>query len=488
MFKFFKRKKARPRSALGAKHCGQEKGAIIGLILVFGVIFLILLNGLLGFILLQTRQAKKKAAWAESLQIAEAGINYYYWCLNNGIEDSCELSREYYDPAGNSIGTFSLTVNTITSCGETISKDITSTGWTNKFPDIKRKISVLYARSSVAKYSYLLNDNVWAGADREIRGLYHSNGGVRMDGENTSLITSARNEWICTDSFGCYSCPTDSGCRVDGSNCVCPGVFTTTDNSDPNLFNFPVPPFDFDRITVDLANIKSKSQLQSLYLPPSTDIDSRADGYHLIFQSNGSVEVRIITQLNRDWAYSLEEGWHYDYFRIGNEYLYNTFTVSSSCPTIFVEDNLWIEGTVKGKITVASANLIDANLDTNVVLPGNIEYASADGSDGLAIISQKNVLISPDSPDNMELYGIFIAQKGHFGRNLYYWNIKNKLEITGAIVSNGRVGTQWSSGSFVVSGYLKRENYVDSNLIYKPPPFVPYAESDFKILKWREIE
>jgi hypothetical protein len=223
-------------------------------------------------------------------------------------------------------------------------------------------------------------------------------------------------------------------------------------------------------------------------LPPSTDIDSQADGYHLVFQNDGSVEVRIITQLNRDWAYSLEEGWHYDYFRIKNEYLYDTFTISSSCPAIFVEDNLWVEGTVKGKITVASADLIHANEDTSVVLPGDIKYTATDGSDGLAVIAEKNVLISPDSPDIMELHGIFIAQKGHFGRNLYYWNIKDTLEITGAIVSNGRVGTKWTSGSTIISGYQKRENYIDSNLIYSPPPFVPYAESDFKILRWRETE
>ena len=465
-----------------------KKGAVIGLILVFGVIFLILLNALLGFVLLQEEQAKKRIAWAESLQIAEAGVNYYRWCLNNGIEDSCELSREYYDPSGVLVGSFSLTVDPTTSCGKVISRSITSTGWTKDFPNIKRKIGVLYARSSVAKYAYLLNDNVWAGGDRKIRGLYHSNGGIRMDGANTSLVTSAKDEWVCTDSFGCNPCPVDNGCRIEGSSCICPGVFTTTGNSNADLFDFPVTSFDFDGITIDLADLKTNAKLYSLYLPPSTDINSQADGYHLIFKSDGTVEIRIITHLNRNLAYSLEEGWHFDYFRIGSEYSYTTFTIPDSCPVIFVEDNLWVEGTVKGKVTVASADLINANRDTSVVLPGDIEYTSADGSDGLAVIGQKNVLISPDSPNNMKLYGVFIAQKGHFGRNLYLWNIKNKLEITGAIVSNGRVGTKWGSGSSVISGYLERENYVDSNLIYDPPPFVPYAESNFKILKWREAE
>ena len=89
--------------------------------------------------------------------------------------------------------------------------------------------------------------------------------------------------------------------------------------------------------------------------------------------------------------------------------------------------------------------------------------------------------------NNLELRGIFIAQKGLFGRKHYVNNLKEKIEITGSVVSNKRVGTQWISGSSVISGYLKRENYVDSNLIYDPPPFIPYTVSDFKIINWQEI-
>jgi len=466
----------------------KNKGAVITLVLVSGFVFLILLSSLLGFILLQLKHSVQKIAWNEALEISEAGINYYRWCLNNGIEGLCELEKEYFDPEGNLIGEFSLEIIPTVSCGETIERKILSIGWTNKFPQTRRKVSVLYARISVAKYAYLLNDNVWAGADREIRGLYHSNGGIRMDGENQSLVTSAREEWVCTSSFGCSPCPISDGCRIEGSDCICPGVFTTTTNANPDLFDYPVPSFDFDGITIDLAQIKSNAQTSSIYLPPSTDINPQGKGYHLIFKNDGTFEAWLITGLQASWAYSLEEGWHYDYFTIESEYLYNSYSVDSSCSVIFIEDSLWPEGEVKGEITVASANLIDPNKDTDVILSGNIDYTVKDGSDGLALIGERNVLIGPDSPNQMELRGIFIAQKGHFGRNHYPGNIKDKLEITGSIVSNGRVGTKWTSGSVIVSGYLKRENYIDSKLIYSPPPFTPYAEYDFKIVKWEEIE
>ncbi len=466
----------------------SNKGAIITILMVFGMVFLILLGGLLGFILLQLKESVQRVAWNESLHVAEAGVNYYQWCINNEIEENCQREKDYYDILGNKIGGFSLEIDSNVSCGQTIQRRILSIGHTDNFPNTQRKVSVLYARTSVAEYAYLLNDNVWAGSDREIRGIYHSNGGVRMDGENQSIVSSAREEWICSSSFGCDVCPISSDCRIEGNSCICPGVFTTTNNADATLFDFPVPPFDFNGITIDLARIKQLAQEYSVYLPPSNEIDSKGKGYHIIFKNDGSFEIRIITRLSRVWGYSLQEGWHWDYFIISSEYSYQTYPISSSCSVIFVEDNLWLEGEIKGKVTIASANLINPTKDTDVILPGNIDYTTRDGTDGLAVIAERNILISPDSPDNMELRGIFIAQKGRFGRNHYLSNIREKLEITGSIVSNKRVGTQWTSGSSIISGYLKRENYIDPKLIYNPPPFVPYTLFDFKIVNWQEVE
>ncbi|MBM3250642.1 MAG: hypothetical protein FJZ07_00140 [Candidatus Nealsonbacteria bacterium] len=465
----------------------NKKGAIITLVLVFGIVFVIMLTGLLGFILFQLKHSAQRLAWNQSLNIAEAGINYYQWCLNNKVEEGCLVEKEYQDPAGNPLGKFSLQIDATLSCGLTTSREIVSTGWTYKFPEVKRKIMVFYGRESVAKHSYILNTNIWIGPDHEIRGPYHSNGGVRMDGENQSIVSSAQAEWICTASFGCSSCPTSAGCRIESANCLCPGVFTTA-NGNEDLFSFPVPSFDFAGITIDLAQMKNISQASGIYLPPSININPNGKGYHLIFKDNGTVEAWLITGLSSTYAYSLEEGWHYDYFTISSEYLYNTYTIPSACSVIFIEDKIWPEGRVKGKVTVASANLIDSNKDTDVILQKNIDYSLKDGSDGLTLIGQRNILIGPDSPNQMELRGIFIAQKGRFSRNHYPNNFKEKLEIYGSIISNGRVGTQWVSGSQIVSGYLKRESYFDSKLIYNPPPFTPYAEYDFKIVVWEEIE
>jgi len=309
-----------------------------------------------------------------------------------------------------------------------------------------------------------------------------------MDGGNQSTVTSGKDKWICTSSFGCSPCPTSAGCWTEGTDCFCPGIFTTTTNSNPDLFSFPTPPFDFAGITVDLAQMKNSAQASGIYLPPSTNLNPQGKGYRIIFKNDGTFEVRIITNLLSDYAYSLEEDWHYDYFRIGSEYSYNTYTLPSECSVIFVEDDIWPEGQIRGKITIASANLIDANIDTDVVLQGNIDYTTLDGSDGFSLVGERNILISPSSPNIMTLRGIFLAQKGRFGRNHYPNNLRDDLDVYGSVISNGRVGTQWTSGGQIISGYRRRESYFDSNLIYSPPPFVPYITPDFEIVRWEEIK
>jgi Tfp pilus assembly protein PilV len=467
----------------------KRKSIVVILTLVFGSAFVLMVSGLLGLLSLQLKEASQKVSWYESLEIAEAGVNYYRWCLNNGIEDQCLGDKDFYDVEGELLGTFSITATSTESCGQTIKRNVVSTGRTDDFPNLERQISVLYGRASVAKYAYLINDNVWAGSDREIRGLYHSNGGIRMDGENQSLVTSGEEEWVCTSSFGCGTCPTSDGCYSSGGSCYCPGVFTTTDNSNDNLFSYPDDYFDFAGITMDLAEIKSAAQTYAggVYLPPSTDINSNAEGYHVVFQNDGTFDVYIITDLDRYYGYNSEEGWHYDYFGIDDEYLYNSYPIEESCSLVFLEDNVWLEGEVNGKATLASANIINPNEDTDIVLYNDINYVDLDGSDGLLALGENNVLISPTAPDIMELRGIFLAQKGRFGINHYSWNIKDNLEIYGSVVSNGRVGTQWTSGSSIVSGFSNRESYFDTNMVYSPPPFVPYSEHDFRIINWQEL-
>src|SRR3989338_5879753 len=140
-----------------------KKGMTMPLVVVFGAVFLTLLGGLFGFILTQHRSSLRKAALESSFEIAEAGMNYYRWCLNHDLAENCLGEKDYFDANANLIGKFNLEATSTASCGKIIQREIMSSGWTNQFSDLKRKINALYSRTSIAKYSYSFNCNGWIG-------------------------------------------------------------------------------------------------------------------------------------------------------------------------------------------------------------------------------------------------------------------------------------------------------------------------------------
>ena len=189
---------------------------------------------------------------------------------------------------------------------------------------------------------------------------------------------------------------------------------------------------------------------------------------------------------------------------------------------VIIEDNLWIEGTVQGKVTVGAAKF-EGEEEARVILNDNIDYETypPDASDNLAIVTQGDILIPLKSPDDMILRGIFVTQHGHFGRELYskgnwWWcdNLcprpsppwpwwledcwikrkpypadaqKDLLTIYGTIVSNGRVGTKWGYW-YGWAGYNERYNYFDEKLSRDPPPLLPYISKTLNFISWEEIQ
>lgn len=466
---------------------------MLALGVVFGGIFLMVTSSLAGFLLISRKVQRENENREKAVQIAEAGIDYYKWHLahyptdlQDGTGSSGPYVHSYEDPEGGVAGEFSLELDGNLKCDAVTAVDITSTGTSADDPTVSRVVTARYARPSVAEYSYIVNTDVWAGADRVITGKYHSNGGVRMDGDNRSDVTSSVSTWQCTSSFGCSPTQTKAGVWGSGTN--------------PAYFAYPVPQVDFAGITVDLATMKDYARNEGgVYFGPVGG-ESGNRGYHLIFRSNGTFDAYRVTKTTKVWAYSTEEGWQQEPEIINQETYLGNYLIPADCSLVFVEDRLWMEGTVNGKVTVASADVSQPNYDTDVYLRGNIAYESSDGSDGLTLIAENNVLLPLTSPSIMELHGIFIAQKGRYGRNHYTTSGSNDvpssydsyvqqdtLTTIGTIVSNGRTGTQWTCGGSFCSGYQNRIDSYDGLLATDPPPFTPYTSTDYTFVEWREL-
>ena len=471
----------------------REKGSMIVLTLIFGSIFIALAASLTSFVVLQKNIQNAKIEREKALQIAEAGLDYYRWFLahypddmQDGTATTGPYVHDYDDPEATTTGQFSLEISGNSSCGTFTSVDITSTGYTLEAPEFSRTVQGRYARPSVAEYAYIINSNVWAGADREIYGPYHSNGGIRMDGTNYSTVTSAQTDWLCTSSFGCSPDSTENGVFGAGPNY--------------SLWQFPAPNIDFAGISVDLDEMKTLAQADGLYFAQLSGATPRR-GYHLIFNGDGTVDVWGVNDSDRIWSYSSEDAsWSQRYEVIDDESFIGTYTVPTDCSLLFVEDRVWIEGVIQGKVTVASADRINPTYDTDVMINDSITYSTYDGSDGLTLLAQGNLTIPLLSPDDMELNGIFVAQTGSFGRNHYIttdgphdvpsaydsYVTRNSLTINGTIVSDGRVGTKWSCGGTYCSGYNTRVNSYDVNLADDPPPLTPAVSDDYEFIIWRE--
>jgi len=482
----------------------HNKGYLVVLILVFGAIFFVMISAFMGFVIVERRVQEASYNKERALDIAEAGLNYYKWYLahypddtTNGTTTPGPYVHQYEDPEGGVVGEFSLDIAGLTSCGDIYAVDIYSTGYTYDDPDRERIVYARYARPTVSEFAYIINSNVWAGDDRTIVGPYHSNGIIRMDGTNNSTVTSGQENWVCDDSeLPCD--PHDDGDTIDA-------VYGDGPNSD--LWTFPSTPINFTGLTVDLADMQDKAENNGgIYISPSGEY-----GYRLHFNGDGTVDVYEVDEVYTYESYTSENGWQTERDVIEDDDFVAQHTIPGECPLIFVEDQVWLEGEVSGRVTVAAADVDTSGKDPSMILNNTITYA--DEASGLLAVAEQDMLIGFVVPDDMELNGIFIAKNGRFGRNHYdathlptvcvsYWWIfcsgwdtlfseyikRDTLTMHGTIVSNGRVGTKWTSNGSYSSGFETRHNSYDRDLISDPPPLTPETSDTYQFIEWREVE
>lgn len=469
------------------------RGYLMLLALIFGAVFITVFGGLMFFVLSENRLQSQNSISAKAFALAEAGLEYYKWHLahypndtQNGTGSPGPYVIAYDDPEAGTTGTYTLTINGNESCGQLTSVDIVSTGASSEAPTVSRTVSARYARPSVGTYSYILNADVWAGSDRVILGPYHSNFGIRMDGTANSSVSSSISSWNCTSSFGC-SPAQPTAPRIIGSG------------PNQNLWvPYAVPQVDFGDISANFGDLKTLASAEGLYYPrysTSTATTSPAywNGYRITFNANDTITVRRVsnTTLLSVTPVNSAESWNTDRALVAVDAAYETRAIPADCGLIFVEDNVWVEGTIPSKVTLVVADVVNANVTPNAYLRGNIQYEATDGSDGFTLIAENNVLIAPNAPSDMTLNGIFIAQGGAFGMNAYLcasgYAVKDDLVILGTTVSNKRTGTQWTtlcSGDH--KGFQSRVDSYDTNVASDPPPFTPVVSNDYQLIEWRE--
>lgn len=488
-------------------------------IVIIAAIGATVLLGLATFVASQDKNSRKVSAQEQSFGAAEEGIYWYRWYLAHTIEGKTArevdefwtsgnpigvtepYEAEVKDPSGGVLGKYKLEI-TRPPTGSTI---ITakSTGWTNKYPNVKRTIQVRFRKPAWCEYVVLGNSDIRFGVGTEVYGMIHSNGGVQFDGIAHHLVTALPETYYSSDN------------DVKGWH---DGVWTNNPPESERFLagkKFPVSEKSFNSViaNLNLAKDYSAPGEGGLYLgQDKADMqvcdwvthnrkkvwecwteNKKVNGYHIIFnpvpgEGNDTLSVSMVVAYGSK-SYKIEE---------------ETPAVTYDVPDnglIFVENHIWVEGMIDDEhLTVVAADLMEdvpgdpepPGHDKDIYINSDILYTNKDGRDILGLLAQDNVTVGLYSEDNLEIDAAVLARRGRVGRDYYssseptYYK-RDTITVFGALITNGRYGFSWVNGSGEwVSGYDNRNIIFDNNLLYYPPPFFPTGDK-YQIDLWEEL-
>ncbi len=238
-------------------------------------------------------------------------------------------------------------------------------------------------------------------------------------------------------------------------------------------------------VSVDFDSLKARAQAQSTYFSYGAPSDT-ASGVHLVFNDDGTVTVYHVLTASGPAVTAYADGESTaDDTMINSEIEIGNYAIPHDCGLIFVENRAWIEGTVKGKVTVAVANTGAGAADA--IIRGPVTYSDFDGGDGITVIAQRDVLIAADAPSTLALQGAYLALAGVAGRNLYdcasSYEPQNTLTITGSVFSYHPTAFSWPSHCGG-AGYGTVHITPDYFLAADPPPFTPALGTGFSRALW----
>ncbi len=460
----------------------RKSGYFLPLVLTYSVIAFITIGAILTLAYSNFNVVKKQTNSVSALNIAEAGINYYLWHLSHNNLDYCDgnscsgpgpfgpYTHQFKDSLGNIVGSYKITITPPANGGTSVS--VRSEGSTSNLE--KRTIVATLGIPSFAQYSFVTNSETWFGSTEQTNGLVHSNAGIHYDGTANGVVSSAIQSYVPAGCFG-------------GDGQTHNGIWG---NGGPTTYwQFPVPQIDFNQLTSDLSKLQIAAITNGILLPTLTNSSNKKthDGY--VIQLKGGT-IRVGTVDASQDSGGLNGG-------CVNHPKYNSIMQTVNWESsdralpgngiIYVADNVWVYGTVGSRLTIASGRLPDTqSTNTNIFLQNDITYSAKDGSVALGLVSQSDLVVNPNSEDDLEIDAFLLSQKGHVFRPYYPNNIKTKISIYGGIGTNSWWTWSWVNGSNqTVSGYQSTISTYDTYLALNPPPQYPTTGS-FAVLSWKE--
>ena len=381
-------------------------------------------------------------------------------------------------------------------------------------------------RLLMLSYAVSSDAAIWFGSTEAATGPVHSNLGIRMDGANTTDVTSSNTTYVPPSSLG-----------GDGNSH--PGVWCNTSITSPVNCNtrskidwrYPVPTIDFTQITGSLCSMKktaflsdaSTSSLAGLANACSQTPTTRTSSYLPQRSTSGSFS------LSKGYLINLNTNGTYDLSYVNGEVDTSTpytsaLTLQSvasgvsmpSSGVIYAEDNVWVRTnpTFHGRVTIAAGRLATTT-NANIVIADDLVYSTKTGADAIGLVAEDSVIIAPYAPPSsgsftFEVDAAAIAQNGTVLYPSDYrvdsdrcsrgWVSSNQLfNFFGAVATRQPWTWTWLRGSSscgdaaysstegkYISGIQHNNSQYDYSLLYTPPPSFPIT-STYNVLSWREF-
>jgi len=423
---------------------------------MISTIFLAFVGALMGIALSNVKRATHHEKLVSELNIAEAGINYYLWHLSHNKEDYCDgatcpqnppygpYHHDYTNASGEIIGSFDLTITPPDQGDSTV--EIKSVG---KMLNSKSERTIIaeIGVPSFAKYAFLSNTESWFGDNESTAGPVHSNVGIHFDGIANGLVTASSKKYTPTSTFG------GDGSEYDG---------VWGEGGPKGYWVFPVPAVDFNKISADLAAIKTEANTGGVFLD-----NSKSSGYHIILKEDGSFDLYLVSKERSSG--------------ITTEFVRNYPKPAKG--VVYVNDNVWVSGTYSGKITIAAEK--SSGQSAKIKIHDNLLYKAKDGSAAIGLVSQGNIEVPSYATGTLEIDAALLSATGHVWFPYADNAVKDTITVYGAIATFDYWTWTWVSGTTTLAGYAHTNQTYDPFLTLSPPPQFP-TTGTYAILNWKE--
>ncbi len=165
---------------------------------------------------------------------------------------------------------------------------------------------------------------------------------------------------------------------------------------------------------------------------------------------------------------------------------WDTVSFPATKELIYVQGDVYVAGTLDGRITVVS--------DGTIHVTNNLLYAvhpTNNSNDALGLIAKNDVWVEASCPTNMSIFAHIMAvgytndipaNRGSFGAINYNTRSNGTLTVYGGIVQDLRAAVGLADGS---RGYKKKYAF-DERFSANPPPFYPPTTESINYTGWEE--